>query len=91
MANQREMIDSIRDWMDDRASWLVPTAIVILTCLCLCALYFSERQWQDWAAKHHCVKVAETAPQTTVDSRGHTITIPSTTSYKCDDGITYTR
>ncbi len=66
--------------------------------LLIAILYFSaldNQEWQEFKKAHNCKIIAQTKGTTftTISSNGHVGigSTPNTTSFLCDDNITYTR
>lgn len=51
----------------------------------------AEKEWQQFAKEHHCVKVGEISPSSAISSDGKVVSIPGKEGFKCDDGVTYWR
>ena len=72
-------------------------ALIIVTVLAagVYGIYHYEKAWSEFSTAHHCTVVAHASGLVfnTVSSSGHVgvATTPDTTSYICDDGVTYTR
>lgn len=86
----------------DRAmSWLLRNPMFIflgmagILALALYAAGLDENRWVDFSRAHHCKVVAKTEGNfgTGLGTNGKltTIYINGTTTYRCDDGIDYTR
>ena len=59
--------------------------------LTIWASWYEDSQWQDFSKAHNCQLVAKNKGTVIVTTSGHFGVSEDTKSYKCDDGITYTR
>lgn len=52
---------------------------------------YAEARWNEFVRHHKCVIVAREESKTLITSKGDLVVVPEKTTWKCDDGITYTR
>lgn len=56
--------------------------------------YQEQKEWDAWSGDHHCIVTKRTESQTVTGWYGGKYTshtVPATTTYRCDDGVEYTR
>jgi hypothetical protein len=78
---------------------VIGTVVVIILLLLLPLIWFhvehDHKSWDKFAAEHNCQEVRHQEETTvmTVLSNGKVgiSTLPATTTYRCDDGVEYTR
>lgn len=81
------MIDNLLD-----RPYLCVTLILAFCLLIGWAAVVSESHWQDFAKQHHCTVVRKTSGQYIISfGKGGGHWLPGTTTYRCDDGVEYTR
>ncbi len=82
---------------DDLIMYLLIGVVVVAAGLAVWFLVKDEQRWQDFRAAHHCTIVGRESGgvawgiNTGKDGGLIPIVNPDKTSWRCDDGITYTR
>ena len=81
--------------MSNRFMYIVLTAGMLLTvALIFHVTVYEHKKWNAFAEKHNCAvvsKVKEHNVTTIVDGTYAVSFIPGSTTYRCDDGVLYTR
>ena len=81
---------------------ILSLALIVMIAAMIIGIYLAleaERDWQAFKIKHNCQIVAKTTstivPTFSYNTEGNLITsfttLPSKTTYLCDDNVTYTR
>lgn len=70
------------------------TAAAVLIGVSVAAVMYDQNQWDAFAAQHECKVVGKIAGHNAYGYRNGSFTtyyVPSQTTYRCNDGIDYTR
>jgi hypothetical protein len=80
---------------NDMALTLTVTAVVALIGFAIYASIQEEHKWDQFKSTHECTIVGKTAARMApgFSSKGTFVTteIPATTTWRCNDGVDYTR
>lgn len=95
----RTTANTLRLWRSYLTDAMILTAVFGIAFLLSSAAVQQEKDWTRFKQTHYCVKVGESSPQAATsfgitasgNSSLHTTLISGTTSWKCDDGVTYVR
>jgi hypothetical protein len=79
----------------DSIHTIMIAVILAVAVLVTAVTVHSSNKWKEFAAQHNCQMVADNAGTSsfgiTLDGKMGMIRSASTKSFKCDDGVTYTR
>jgi len=80
--------------MSNRFMYIILTAGVLLTVALIYVTIYEHKKWNAFAKKHNCVVVSTVKGHnvtTLIDGTYAVSFVPGNTTYRCDDGVLYTR
>jgi hypothetical protein len=74
------------DWVLDHFGLVLSAAVIVGLIGLGVAFYYGQKEWEAYAAKHHCVAIGEKEASNALSSDGKIVFIPGQTIYRCDGG-----
>ena len=71
--------------------FVIGVIIAVIIGVCIWAGIADQNNWTKFSAAHHCQLVAQTDGNWIYGTSGHSYYQNGTKTFKCDNGVTYTR